>query len=249
MPHAMTRIGIWGDSVAKGVVLDAERGRYVLLRENFTVGAGMRLGVSFENRAKFGCTAVQGREILRRSLPTDPFCEVAVLEFGGNDCDFDWREVASAPEAEHCPKTSLPEFLSAYRDMVSLLRARGTEVFLMTLPPLDAGRYFGWIVRGGLSAKNILRWLGDVQTIYRWHERYNLAVWELSRETGCAVIDIRRAFLERRDYRSLLCEDGIHPNEAGHAVIESVLVAFVKGRFGPAMEPASGSEASSAGSP
>jgi lysophospholipase L1-like esterase len=226
MEQVKRRIGIWGDSVAKGVVLDAERGRYVLLRENFAAGAGLRLGVSLENRARFGCTVAQGREIVKRSLENDPFCDVAVLEFGGNDCDFDWREVADAPDEEHVPKTTLADFLSVYREMVSLLRARGTEVFLMTLPPLDAVRYFAWIVRGGLSAKDILHWLGDVQTIYRWHERYNLAVWELSRETGCEVIDIRRSFLERRDYRTLLCEDGIHPNEAGHAVIETVLVDF-----------------------
>jgi acyl-CoA thioesterase I len=236
MEQVKRRVGIWGDSVAKGVVLDAARGRYVLLRENFAAGASLRLGFTFENRAKFGCTVAQGREILKRSLESDPFCDVAVLEFGGNDCDFDWREVAEAPDEEHVPKTTLAEFLSVYREMVQLLRARGTEVFLMTLPPLDAVRYFAWIVRGGLSAKNILHWLGDVQTIYRWHERYNLAVWELSRETGCSVIDVRRAFLERRDYRTLLCEDGIHPNEAGHAVIERVLVAFANERLARSRE-------------
>lgn len=236
MEASKRRVGIWGDSVAKGVVLDEKRGRYVLLRENFASSAGVRLGFTIENRAKFGCTVAQGREILKRSLASDPFCDVALLEFGGNDCDFDWREVADAPDGEHVPKTTLAEFAAVYREMVQLLLARGTEVYLMTLPPLDAGRYFAWIVRGGLPATNILRWLGDVQTIYRWHERYNQAVWDLSRETGCAVIDVRRAFLERRDYRTLLCEDGIHPNEAGHAAIEEVLVRFADERLARARE-------------
>ena len=132
------------------------------------------------------------------------------------------------------PPDTLPEFLAAYREMVSLLRGRGTEVYLMTLPPLDAVRYFNWIVRDGLSAANILQWLGDVQMIYRWHERYNVAVWQLSKETGCPVIDVRQAFLERKDYRTLLCEDGIHPNGAGHALIESVLVAYAQERLAEA---------------
>ena len=33
------------------------------------------------------------------------------------------------------------------------------------------------------------------------------------------VIDIRSAFLAQPDFRSYLCADGIHPNEAGQKLI------------------------------
>ncbi len=64
---------------------------------------------------------------------------------------------------------------------------------------------------------------GDVYRINRWHESYIMAVCCVASEQHAPLLDIRSAFLMRRDCFSLLCEDGIHPNEKGHALISSVL--------------------------
>ena len=61
--------------------------------------------------------------------------------------------------------------------------------------------------------------------IYRWHESYNMAVCRIALSQRVPLIDIRSAFLERKNYQSLLCEDGIHPNEEGHAMISSVILS------------------------
>ena len=37
------------------------------------------------------------------------------------------------------------------------------------------------------------------------------------------MIDIRSAFLVRKDYTDYLCEDGIHPNEKGHRLIREAM--------------------------
>ena len=87
-------------------------------------------------------------------------------------------------------------------------------------------RPFDFFTRNGLSGDSILRWLGDVQHIYRWHERYNAAVMRVAQECGCPLADVRDAFLAERDYGDLLCADGIHPNAKGHALMESVLEGF-----------------------
>lgn len=68
--------------------------------------------------------------------------------------------------------------------------------------------------------------MGDVQFIYRWHERYNNSVVRMATEAGCLVADVRSAFLEERHYEDRLCADGIHPNEKGYTLIEQALEDF-----------------------
>ncbi len=221
-------VGIWGDSVMKGVVFDPYKGKYTLLEEeeNGVQRASRLLGLSLKNRARMGCTVTKGLTILKKDLQAPANCDVALLEFGGNDCDYNWEEVAADPDRDHQPHTALPLFVSQLRDMISLVRQKGMVPCLVTLPPIHAQRYFDFFTRNGLSKERILRWLGDVQHIYRWHERYNMAVMQVARECNCLLADVRDAFLARRSYGDLLCADGIHPNAAGHRVMEQVLEGF-----------------------
>jgi lysophospholipase L1-like esterase len=112
--------------------------------------------------------------------------------------------------------------------MITALKAKGIVPVLVSLPPLDAERYFAWVSRNGLNKQNILRWLGDVQHIYRWQERYSNAVSALARQHACHFVDVRDAFLSERDLGSLMCADGIHPNRKGHAVMERVFYEFAE---------------------
>ena len=56
---------------------------------------------------------------------------------------------------------------------------------------------------------------------------YNNAVLKIAAAKNVLLIDIREAFLKTRDYLTLLCEDGIHPNEAGHALISDVVMKAI----------------------
>ena len=66
---------------------------------------------------------------------------------------------------------------------------------------------------------------GDANAIYRYQEKYSLAVERLARETDCPLVDLRSAFLEKRSLLPYLCEDGIHPNDAGQKLIHDALAA------------------------
>jgi lysophospholipase L1-like esterase len=222
-------IAIWGDSLLQGVVLDETQGRYSILENNCATTFAKKLGISITNNARFGCTAPKGRKSLARTLDSGARFGAAVLEYGGNDCDFIWDEVARVPEAEHQPKTPLQEFIACYTGMIEAVKAQGIMPILVSLPPLDAQRYFNWITRNGANRENILHWLGDVQHIYRWHERYSNAVATLARQYACAFVDIRDAFLSQRDFESFLCADGIHPNQKGHALMEQVFEDYALG--------------------
>jgi len=121
-----------------------------------------------------------------------------------------------------------------YGEVVQELREKGFRPVLMTLPPLDAERYFAWFTRTGLDQKAILGWLGDVQFIYRWHESYSSAIWEIGETWKAPVADIRKAFLEQRNYSRFLCRDGIHPNAEGHQLIKSEIIRFAREHQGNA---------------
>ena len=54
MPKA---ICVWGDSLAKGIVYDENRGRYAILRENCLRMLEQKLQVPVHNYAVMGCTA------------------------------------------------------------------------------------------------------------------------------------------------------------------------------------------------
>lgn len=218
-------ICVFGDSIAKGVIFDNIRGRYIFLKENITNILNRSLGLKIDNYAKFGCTIQTGKKIIEKHLPKLSQYKYTALEFGGNDCDFDWAAISERPFDEHLPKTPVDSFEEIYSEVIDTVVKSGSTPVLVSLPPLNAPRYFSWISRG-LNADNILKWLGDVEHIYRWHEMYNLVVLKLAAIKNVPVIDIRGAFLKTRDYIKLYCEDGIHPNEEGHRLISDIITEY-----------------------
>ncbi len=214
----ITGISLWGDSIGKGIMYDEARGRYSIYADNLFSVLKRSLDIPVDNYALMGCTAAAGAERMARAELREG--SLAVIEFGGNDCDMPWAEISADPEGEYQPRSPMAEFMQAMRAMVARARAQGAVPVLVTPPPLDAQRYYEWVSRK-LSPERILRYLGEVQYIYRWQERYAGAVRTLAGELGCALYDLRDQFLARRDLGALLCVDGIHPNRQGYAFISN----------------------------
>ncbi len=209
-------IGLWGDSIGRGVIYDEVRGRYAILKESCVNLISGKLNCKIENHAVMGATAAEGMVRMK-----DAFLKkdgLAVLEFGGNDCDMPWKEISLSPAGEHRPRATVDEFSQALERLVKRVRAAGMEAMLVTPPPLDAQRYFNWVSRG-LNADAILDFLGDVQHIYRWQERYAAAVRDVAAQTGSRLLDLRDAFLDVRCIGDYYCVDGIHPNAKGHELL------------------------------
>ncbi len=222
------KILVVGDSLSKGVILDEEKKKYVLLKDCFFNLLSENVNAEMINASRFGSTVVQGQKVLQSKMEKhNP--DIVVIEFGGNDCDFLWDNIAQDPMQDHIPKTPLDVFEKSLNDMIDYVQQNGKKVVLTTLPPLYADSYFKWFTNCDKEkGLNILKWLKDVWRIYWWQERYSNCVQYISRVRHVTCIDVRRAFLKCREFFDFICSDGIHPNEAGHKLIFEAVMGFIR---------------------
>lgn len=225
----LVRIQVLGDSILKGVQVDPATGRYHTQNEMDVSSLEREFGLAVQNTSHFGATCVKGARLLERLLARGAPCDAVVMDFGGNDCDYTWAEIAASPDGEHRPHVLLSEFTACYRTMIRSLLARNIVPILTTLPPLEPQRFFNWWCRG-LDQAAVKRWLGDICNIYAHQERYSRAVEQLAREERVPLVDIRGAFLDHGQIGTLLCVDGTHPNSAGQKLITQAFRDF--GRCG-----------------
>ncbi|MFC6332053.1 SGNH/GDSL hydrolase family protein [Paenibacillus septentrionalis] len=220
MLNKSLNIGVFGDSIGKGILLKPESNRYSTIKLDLhkLIGASQQQ-LSIQNYCMMGSTITKGLSILDRHMDKVKQFQTVFLEFGGNDCDYNWQQISEQPHTEHECNTPIPLFLKQYSEMINKIRARQGNPIMLTLPPLVPDKYFDWLSRN-LNKDNILTWLGgDVNAIYRWQELYNAKVTSLAAKLSVPLIDIRSAFLTHPRYQQLMCEDGIHPNEAGYTLI------------------------------
>lgn len=218
----MSSFCVLGDSVAKGIILDKVSEKYITTKNSCVELFKDMTGTPVKNLSHFGSTIVHATKLFYRHEkdmdPSDP----VVLEFGSNDCDFQWAEIAEAPDAIHFPNVPLDQFVSKYSELIDLMREKGLSPILTNLSPIHAQKFFKWVSRG-LDKDAILHWLKDIEHIYRWQERYSLAVHEIAIAKSVPLINIRKNFLEPHPLSDYLCEDGMHPNEKGHQLIAEAL--------------------------
>ncbi len=215
-----------GDSIIKGVLFtqeDSGKSHYSLSDNNIVDRVAASMGAEVLNLGKMGCTIEMGERILDRYVDRLGEVEYVLLCFGGNDSDYNWRSIAEVPDAVHEPRTKLKTFETAYERLVNKLKGLGKKPLILSLPPMDAQKYFDFFSAGfNLEQKsNVLNWLkGSVDTIWAGHELYNDAVKRVASLTGTQLIDITTPLGDGRVY---LCADGIHPNVYAQETISKIV--------------------------
>jgi len=217
---------IYGDSLMRATVIDDT------MRYHSTIGMWLarlsRFGIEFKNRAHFGVTIEKGKTLLQKDLLKGAEYDYAVLEYGGNDCSFAWEEVATDPAADHQPFTTPERFRDICTEMVGTLKDAEITPVLVTLPPLDAERHLEFIGKTEQGRSNILKWLGDAQMIYRFHEMYSNIIEKVAKQTGSILVDVRHRFLSKHNLRDLVGLDGVHLSPAGYWVYQQAFADFIK---------------------
>ncbi len=221
----------YGDSITKGIIYDNERSKYAILKENFTNIIQNNIKGSVYNVGKFGSTIMRGMSKMYKDV-IEKSPDIVLLEFGGNDCDYKWDDIAKNSDMEYKPNTDISIFRETLLKMIDTLTDNHILPVLMTLPPLDPLKYFKWITKGDSSAeKNILQWLGTKERLFTWHNSYSKMITQVAIETKTAIIDVRTEFLKYSDYSRFLCKDGIHPNIDGQSLIGNVILKFIKENY------------------
>ena len=221
----------FGDSITKGIIYDEQRSKYATLKENFTNIIGDKIKGQVYNAGKFGNTIMRGvtkmyNDVIKKSP------DMVLIEFGGNDCDYNWEDIAKNPDNEYKPNTDISTFRETLLSMIDTLKTNHILPVLMTLPPLDPLKYFKWITKeDSFAEQNILHWLGTKDALFNWHSSYNKIITEVANETSTVLIDVRTEFLNHSDYSQFLCKDGIHPNIDGQSLIATVILKFMKENF------------------
>lgn len=216
------KLYLYGDSLLKATVPDEEF--------HYHFHAAELLGSHPEvvSRAMMGATVRKGRQLVERDTQRGLNAQYALMGYGGNDSDFDWQAISDDPAGEHKPRTELPEFRRILGETVELLRQKGVQPLLMTLPPIDAEKYLRFICRGGADRSRILSWLGDCQMIYRYQELYSDTVAAVAAEHAVPLIPVRRAFLWDQNYCRMISPDGIHLNMTGYRRLFDTIGSWVR---------------------
>lgn len=217
----MKQLLILGDSIMKGVMNDD--GKFRLCHDHDFASLNTD-ALHVSNASKMGATIESIQPALQKRLPTLGPDTTVLFSFGGNDCDYDWQMIADQPDAPIEPRVPDARFLHLYRDSIRAVQDTGARVAVASILPLDAERYFGCITKNR-SAENILKWLGDVDHLYRWQEYYNSLVCTLARVLGCRFVDVRTRFLQSNCFPSLISSDGVHPSQTGHDLIHKTVAA------------------------
>ena len=139
---------------------------------------------------------------------------------------YDWKAIAAQPCGTHQPQLDVVAFKAFYTNRIAQARARGEEPVLVSLPIIDADRYFATITRGFTmqERKNVLFWLGGTTERLRdLHAIYNLALFRLAAQQCVHIVDITSPMLDCPSSKTLLAADGITLSVAGQALMDAEL--------------------------
>lgn len=215
-----------GDSIIKGVVMNVEetgRMHYALADHSIAELLASSKHMEAVNLGKMGCTIEAGERILDHHLPSIENAEYAILCYGGNDSNYNWRAIAANPQAEHHPKTAIGVFEKTYARIIGKVKAAGITPVVMSLPPMDSAKYYNFLtsIFSSEEKRNVSRWLkGGASAIQAGHELYNDAVKRIAASTDAILVDVSSAFKSPDRY---LCADGIHINAHGQHVIADLI--------------------------
>ena len=221
-------ICIVGDSITGGVVYLEDSERYARCKDSFVNLLGGALNAEMRNHSKFGLTSEAALRKLGRFEGDIAQCPHTLVMLGGNDSDFDWPAVAETPEQPHDCNTPMEKFKEYYNKVLDGIQALGSKPVVINLIPVYGQRYFDWFSRKS-DPKALMRFLGTTNSIEHWNEMYNLAVMRIAAKRGVPMLDVRSAFLEKRDFEGLFSEDGIHPSPEGHRRMFDYVLPQAKG--------------------
>ena len=203
----------------KGVLL--QNGKYTVSKA-WTSALEQIFGADLSNKSHFGCTVEKAMPSIEKYISEREGKSgesYLLIEFGGNDCDYKWAEIAEDPAGAHKCNTPIEKYSADMRAIVTKAADAGIKPAIITLPPIDAEKYLSFICRNGIDKERILDWLIDAGDIEWWQGTYSSMARQIAREEAIPVIDLRSAVLGSGVRKAeLTCDDGIHLSPEGQQI-------------------------------
>ena len=151
-------VSIIGDSLLMGVSMD-ENGNYFLSKQSvITLPDSSEIPV--KNLCHMGYTTERTiKQGIHEKLQETEDQHIVLIEFGGNDCDYDWQQVSDHPDEMIPCKVPLEKFIENYKKLVEFVRSKKAIPVAVSLLPIDAPRYFRYFCKNNISPANVMKWL------------------------------------------------------------------------------------------
>lgn len=111
-------------------------------------------------------------------------------------------------------RVGLEYFKNNLENTVDQAKKFGNKIFILNIAPVNEE----------FTAAPVNE---DMSRLNKNIEIYNKRIKEMADNKGIYFVDVNLAFMNN-DYKSLFCEDGLHPNESGHEIIFNELLKILK---------------------
>ena len=219
------KIIVIGDSILKGAVTGTDSGHLFDIIENSSLNLAQKaLGFEMDNQSVFGNVITKGLRKLNKMLERGETADFCIVEFCGNDSDYDWALVSENPNETHQMRTPFEDYLRIYDEMIKTLREHKITPVIMISPALCAERWFNHITNGH-NKENILNFLGgDIEKPFKNQKSYDDALVEYAKKNNVQTVNMREPMLATGHFNDLMCQDGIHPNEEGYRFMSEIWI-------------------------
>ncbi len=213
---------VFGDSILKGVITIPESKNLFDVTPNDSLTyAQKKLGFELDNRSIYGNISSKGLQKMQKYFEKGGQANFCIIEFGSNDCDYDWN--IFAPGAELPPfdqiqqKVPFEQYLANISEMVKLCRDNKVTPIIMNLVPYVCDDWFKTITKGH-DADAILKFLGGTaETLGKNQEKYNTALTKYAKDNKVKILDYWEICNRIQDFKKkYMGPDGIHLNEDGY---------------------------------
>ncbi|MER2060702.1 MAG: GDSL-type esterase/lipase family protein [Niallia sp.] len=218
------KIICFGDSITRGVSF--VKGRLRIIKDNYPTfleklfSANISEDIIVLNKGVFN----DNSHLLWKRLDKDVLSEkpnYVLLNVGGNDCNFNWQEVAENPNSNHEPIVPLQQYMENIKQMVMKMKQSNITPILLTLPPLDPVRYYKFIA--DKYGTTISHWISCCGGIEHWHSLYNMQLKKLIEQFNLPSIDVRSALKKEGYATDFISDDGIHLTADGYRKMSEVI--------------------------
>ena len=223
------KLVVFGDSILKGVITIPNSDKLFDVTENDSLSLAQKeLGFELDNRSIYGNITSKGLIKLQKFFEKGGEADFCIIEFGSNDCDYDWNIFKPGAElppiSEIKQKVPLAEYLENLKQMVELCRSNKVTPLMMGLIPYVCDDWYQTIIKGQNEAA-ILDFLGgSSETLGKNQLIYKNAQADFVQKNDVQFLDPWTIF---EGHKELMCYDGIHPNEKGYELLSKAWIKFL----------------------